>query len=375
MDHTSGTIVFRVDASVDIGTGHVMRCLTLAEELRRHGVATVFVCRPFDGDLREHISQRKHGLVSLSPARHSVEREPDGDYQRWLGVSWRDDASDMLRALASLNRTPDWLVVDHYALDARWEQVVKPHVGRIMVIDDLANRRHECEFLLDQNLHDRIVNRYDGLLSDNCVQLLGPRYALLRDEFRQVRAQMGDRSGHVKNVLIFFGGIDRTNLTCAAVRALSEAADLRLTADVVIGAACPHRAEVEQVCEHAPGVTLHMQTNRMAELMVSADLCIGAGGSTTWERAYMGLPSLVVVAAENQRELTDAAARCGICWNLGWHEEVTSLVIASRVREACANPQSLRKMSRQAIAISAHDHETGTGEVAARLMETARVYA
>jgi UDP-2,4-diacetamido-2,4,6-trideoxy-beta-L-altropyranose hydrolase len=152
-----------------------------------------------------------------------------------------------------------------------------------------------------------------------------------------------------------------------------EESNLSIT--VVLGAANQHREEIETMCRDRRSVELHVQSNQMAELMVNTDLAIGAGGSTTWERAYLGLPSIVIVVAENQRQVTESAAQCGICWNLGWHETVGADQIAEKVREACANRQSMRKMSRQALAISARDHQTGTGEVVARMLEGTRVYA
>lgn len=177
------TVVFRVDASSLIGTGHVMRCLTLADELTHRGVRSVFLCRPHEGDLRTEVTQRGHGLVSLPSIRRSVVGKGDSVHEDWLGVDWRDDATDTLHALSALGATPDWLVVDHYAIDSRWERRLKPFVGRTMVIDDLADREHVCDLLLDQNLCLRMDIRYDDLIPSTTKRLLGPRYALVRDDF------------------------------------------------------------------------------------------------------------------------------------------------------------------------------------------------
>jgi UDP-2,4-diacetamido-2,4,6-trideoxy-beta-L-altropyranose hydrolase len=372
-----GTTVFRADASIQIGTGHVMRCLTLADELKRHGHQTVFVCRPFEGDMCEEITRRGHALLRLSPV-DDVMPQPEGPvHAHWLGVGWREDASETISTLAAIGATPDWLVVDHYALDCHWETALRPFVGRIMVLDDLADRRHDADLLLDQNLYNHMELRYAHLVSDRCEQILGPRFALLRDEFRQARKAMKERTGRVSRVLVFFGGIDQVNMTGRTLAALTEVRDQNMPSgiDVVVGTSHLHRDDVERRCAGMKNVTLHTQTSRMADLMVAADISIGAGGTTTWERAYVGLPSLVTAVAENQREMTDAAARAGICWNLGWYEEVTSELIAARFREACATPQLLRKMSRQSLAVSAGDHETGTSTVAEYLLKAVSVYA
>ncbi|TAK92813.1 UDP-2,4-diacetamido-2,4,6-trideoxy-beta-L-altropyranose hydrolase, partial [Patescibacteria group bacterium] len=256
-----------------------------------------------------------------------------------------------------------------------WERMLRPIVGRVMVIDDLADRPHACELLLDQNLCPRMDVRYDDLIPAHCLRLFGPRYALVRDEFRQERAQLEERIGLVHKILLSFGGVDHANLTARALTALRSLDDSDLTVTVVLGATNQHREEVEAMCQGWRQAELHIQSNQMAHLMATSDLAIGAGGSTTWERAYLGLPSLVVVVAENQREITETAAQCGICWNLGWHEKVSGEEIAAKVREACANPQSMRKMSRQALAISARDYQTGAGEVANQLVESTLVYA
>jgi UDP-2,4-diacetamido-2,4,6-trideoxy-beta-L-altropyranose hydrolase len=373
--HGCGTVVFRVDSSAAIGTGHLMRCLTLADELMRRGFRSLFVCRPFDGDLRAEISRRGHDLFSLAPVK-CLEMQPcESLYAKWLGTTWQDDAADTLRAIAVSGITPDWLVVDHYSLDIGWERILRPHVGRVMVIDDLANRSHDCDLLLDQNLFDRMNDRYSALVPADCRQLLGPQHALLRDEFRRVRAILKPRSGAIHRLLVFFGGVDHANLTMRTLQALVNLSDLSLAVDVVIGGANMHRHSLEQFARQLSNTTVHVQSTDMAGLMGSADLSIGAGGTTTWERAHLGLPSIVVVVADNQREITDAAARAGICRSLGWYEEVSAETITSAMREACGNPQLMRKMSRQALGISAADHETGTITVANALMEGSRVFA
>ena len=370
-----GTALFRVDSSVAIGTGHLMRCLTLADELLHRGYRSIFVCRPFDGDLRTEISRRGHILCSLTPVQTHDVQPCESPYAHWLGTTWQNDAADTLRAIAVSGLTPDWLVVDHYALDIGWERVLRPHVGRIMVIDDLANRSHNCDLLLDQNLYNRLNDRYTALVPANCRQLLGPRYALLRDEFRKVRTHLNQRSGEISQLLVFFGGVDKANLTMATMRALATMTDLSLKVDIVLGGANEHRDSIEQFAKQLINTTVHVQSSDMAGLMASADLSIGAGGTTTWERAYLGLPSIVVVVAENQRELTEAAARAGICSNLGWYEDISSEIIAEALRSACDSQQFMRKMSRQALSISAADHETGTIAVADALIEGTRVYA
>lgn len=184
---------------------------------------------------------------------------------------------------------------------------------QIMVIDDIADRQHDCDVLLDQNYYVDMDTRYTGKVATSCQLLLGPRYALLRDEFRKLREQVKPRTGEVKRILVFFGGVDAGNYTGLAIQALTELGGKGINVDVVIGAQHPHRAQVETACVEN-GFICHVQTDRMAELMAAADLAIGAGGSSTWERCCLGLPALSICVANNQRKQIDDAAVEGLLY-------------------------------------------------------------
>ncbi len=368
-------VAFRADASLSIGTGHIMRCLTLADELRRNGVESLFICRSLPGEMSGEIERRGHRTVMLT---NRNEKDNSGDTDRieqWLGTSAAADAEETIQALRREEVEPEWMIVDHYGIDQRWERRVKPRVGCMLVIDDLADRSHDCDLLLDQNLYERMSERYEHLVNPDCVRLLGPHYALIREEFLQARTFMEPRSGSVHRLFVFFGGVDSANLTSRTLTASQKLKDLNLEIDVVIGNQNPHRAEIEALVSHLPHTRLQVQSNEMARLMAQADLSIGAGGTTTWERAYLGLPSVTVVVAENQREMTDTASRAGACVNLGWHEQVTVDQIAQAIRSLCESPRMIRKMSGQALAISAPEHLTGTSLVAKAMLQRVRVLA
>jgi UDP-2,4-diacetamido-2,4,6-trideoxy-beta-L-altropyranose hydrolase len=241
-------------------------------------------------------------LLSSDAAPAKTHDLPHSD---WLDVSQEQDAVDSIMALSGLDW--DWLVVDHYALDGRWEGRLRGSARKILAIDDLADRVHDCDVLLDQNFYVAMQTRYAGKVPQNSQLLLGPRYALLRDEFRTLRAQVKPRTGEVERILIFFGGVDAQNYTGIAINALIELAIKNIQLDVVIGAQHPCRGEIEALCLEQ-GYVCHVQTSRMAELMASADLAIGAGGTATWERCCLGLPTLTFCTADNQkRQLADAA--------------------------------------------------------------------
>ena len=295
-------IAIRVDASNQIGTGHFMRCLTLADALKQRGAQIRFISRNLPDFLSGMLNTRGHEFVKLE----GTDGKPDKlSHSHWLGTSQQMDAQDTIHALS--DRKWDWLVVDHYALDIRWENVLRGSAKKIMVIDDIADRQHDCDVLLDQNFYADVQLRYQGKVPEHCQLLLGPRYALLRDEFRIMREQVKPRTGQVKRILVFFGGVDADNYTGLAIKALAELAVNALHVDVVIGAQHPCRQEIEAACA-GQGYVCHVQTSRMAELMAVADLAIGAGGSATWERCCLGLPALAICTADNQqRQIADAA--------------------------------------------------------------------
>jgi UDP-2,4-diacetamido-2,4,6-trideoxy-beta-L-altropyranose hydrolase len=233
----------------------------------------------------------------------------DTAHAAWLGTDWQTDAQQTREALGA--EGVDWLVVDHYALDHRWEQALRPHSRRIMAIDDLADRPHDCDLLLDQNL-GRQVKDYGGLLSRHTQTLIGPAYALLRPEFARWRDHSLQRRAkpQLKNLLITMGGVDQANATGQVLDTLTRCelpTDLRIT--VVMGPAAPWMAQVQAQAEAMPCPTqVQAGVSNMAQLMAESDLCIGAAGSTSWERCCLGLPALQLVLAANQKEINAALA-------------------------------------------------------------------
>jgi UDP-2,4-diacetamido-2,4,6-trideoxy-beta-L-altropyranose hydrolase len=304
-------ILIRVDASRQIGTGHFVRCLALADALRTWGGRTCFICRHLPKALAETLVSQGHELIRIDSST-AVSPPGSGDtYSEWLGVAQEEDASQTLAALGG--RSCDWLVVDHYALDYLWERKMRTAVRHVLVLDDLADRSHECDVLVDQNFYEDADSRYVGKVSDGCITLVGPKYAILREEFRRARREAQPRTGVVRDIFVFLGGTDAMNCTTPVVRALRQLALGAVQVDVVIGAEHPHLNEIKTLCK-SDGFRLHIQTSRMAELMLAADLAIGAGGSANWERCCLGLPCLAISIADNQDRLVRDSARAGVLY-------------------------------------------------------------
>jgi lipid-A-disaccharide synthetase len=293
------------------------------------GADVHFICRDLAGNLNHLVEERGFALHILP--HHTPERSLMG-YEAWLTVVPELDAeetAEVLRAIRPVSR----LVVDSYALDASWEQKMRPLASEIFVIDDLANRRHDCDFLLDQNFYRDLQHRYDDLVPEKCKLLLGPRYALLRQEFYEVKARLVPRDGSLRRILVFYGGSDRTQETEKAIRALVQLQLSSVAVDVVVGGSNPRREQIERLCRQHDFLRYHCQVENMAELMAKADLCLGAGGTTTWERCFLGLPTIVTAIAENQFEICRDCAEAGLIYSLGRWDKVTDRDIIRAVQE------------------------------------------
>lgn len=325
-------VVIRVDASVLVGSGHVMRCLTLAKRLQKqHGADVVFVMRDLAGNFIGKLKAEGFKVLVLPRV---AEYQGLSGYEKWLTVPVERDAEETLNVIKSHTAFVDKLVVDSYALDYRWENILRSVAKEIMVIDDLANRKHDCDILLDQNFYRNKSQRYDGLVPEHCRLLLGPEHALLREEFYEVKKHLRKRDGNVKHILVFYGGSDLTNETSKAIQALVllHKEHNTISVDVVTGQSNPHKQKVEELCSQHDFIRYYCQVDNMAELMNKADLMLGAGGTTTWERLFLQLPALVTVIAENQLGVCSDCSQEELIEYLGTADEVSVDKLVSAVR-------------------------------------------
>ena len=309
------TVIFRVDQSSEIGTGHLMRCLALADGFKQHGFDSHFVCRQISSHFQNHIQQRGyylHLLTGSSPNARVKQIDPLA-HAAWLLGEQQDDARECLQAIEGLGAR--WVVVDHYGIDSRWESMVKECGYYILVIDDLADRTHLADIVIDQT-YGRVESNYAELVGDECRLLLGCRYALLRSEFLSIRDKSAERRAipRLEKVLINFGGVDAKGLTLAAVRALHESPLARkLKFTVVMGGDSCGVKEVQSLLgAWGKEGQLLINASNMAELMCGSDLAIGAAGSTSWERCCLGLPSIIMVTADNQKLIASNLAGASI---------------------------------------------------------------
>ena len=292
-------IVFRVDSSSQMGVGHLMRCLTLADELKKQNHNATFICRELKGNLIKLIEHR----VLILPVDKDF--QSDDLYLSWLGATQEQDAKQTIQVI---HDNADLLIVDSYALDEVWHKQLKPYTKKIMVIDDLADRDFNCDILLNQNIVSK-QGDYQGKVPKDCQLLLGCEYALLRPEFTSFRKralQKRQKTQGIKNILISMGGSDKRNITYNVLQQLNDGFNIV----VVLGSASLYS---EMIIDYAKGKNIEVIINadNMAELMLDADLAIGAGGSTSWERCCLGLPTLLFVIAENQRVIAENLEHLG----------------------------------------------------------------
>lgn len=341
-------IIIRSDAALHIGTGHVMRCLTLANALKQKGATINFICREHEGHLASVIREQGHQCYLLPRPSQPVSKHPDlhlePPHAQWLGEAWQNDVQQTKAVLA--NQYFDWLIVDHYALDARWEMAMRDITDGIMVIDDLADRKHDCDLLLDQTL-GRKENDYEAKVPENCTILTGSLYALLRPEFSQWREySLARREQPVfKSLLVNLGGIDNTNITGKVLDVLARCTlpdDLKIT--IVMGLTAPYLTQVQEQAKQMPVTTdVMVNVSNMAEIMAKSDLAIGAAGSTSWERCCLGLPSLMLILADNQKNTANALEKAGAIMTIKIITEIIEIM-----QRIIASPDILQKMSEAA---------------------------
>lgn len=300
-------IIIRADASVHIGSGHVMRCLVLAQGLTQQGHLVCFVCRPQAGDLITFIESKGFCVYTLVPPNIEVIPSTSADYTAWLQVPWQQDAQDLLSQVAAT----DLVIVDHYALNADWQLYIQQALHcKIMVIDDLV-REHHADLILDQTLL-RQADEYQSQSKaqeshDDTVILTGCDFALLNPLFSDYREHVlaNDKLCSRPKLLLSMGGIDQPNATLLVLTTLTEIPQLsRPLVTVLLGPRAPYYLEVKAFCLQNRDWVEHVDfVDNMAELMLQHQVAIGAPGTTSWERACLGLPSIIIPLAENQQTI------------------------------------------------------------------------
>ena len=368
-------VLIRCDASLAIGSGHVIRCRALARALQQRGVEVLFVCRESPGDLIELLAEEFRLLrLAALPGQEPCLMGQEGRnlYSAWLGCSQSQDAGDCLRAI-KLSKTGaiDWLVVDHYGLDQRWEEQICESLAEssgsrpeLLVFDDLADRPHQADVLVDASrLDSRAAESYRSHVPASCRLLMGPAYAPLDPLYGQLQP-LAPKRFCLQRVLVFFGGMDQDNHTAVVLEALSHPDVADIAVDVVLGKTAPHHTNIAKLIKQRPHMQLHRGLPSLAGLMLRADLAIGAAGTASWERAALALPALVTPVAENQVEGARALADAGAALLIELDQPADpEVMIIKTIKAMQKRPELLEQLSANARSL-------GDGRGLARLLTT-----
>lgn len=333
--------LFRADAGTNMGIGHVMRCLTLADMATSRGHRCRFVCREQPGHMIDAIDSRGYSVAVLA-------RKISGP--EWLGASEDEDAAETLALLA---QTPShWVVTDNYAIGAIWERKFRQRGAKVLAIDDLADRSHDCNILLDQTL-GRAATDYASWVPADALVLAGASMALLRPSFAAARANVRPRVSHtVSKLLISLGGSDAANLTSVVIEAINRVQwPSPIAVDVVLGGTNPwYDVVAARAARSSCPMQVHVNLADMVSPMIAADLAIGTAGTTSWERCCLGLPSIMVVAADNQRKIAQALAGAGAAITLDVSDGLTEDLV-DELTDLANQPSRLLAMSERAATL------------------------
>jgi UDP-2,4-diacetamido-2,4,6-trideoxy-beta-L-altropyranose hydrolase len=332
---------FRVDASEEIGAGHVVRCLTLAEELHKGLHEVIFLCREMPDYFISLIKKKGFYFIRL------VSNHPVGSV---------DDAHYVLELLHSKfdSFQGNYLIIDHYKINQVWESVLKQKIDKIIVIDDLANREHVCAILLDANLYNEPEQRYEDLIPFHTKKLFGPHYALLRREFAEVRNQMLNKQisrRAITNILICFGGTDPTNETLKVINALESLLNynMKFELTVIVGQANPNVQSIKERCKDLKNIRLLIQPTSIAQEMSRSHIAVCGGGTMTWERYCLGLPALVIAIADNQIGIAKQSEKRNIDRYLGKAHSVSEQKIKDELLTYIELPYLLEERRQNAM--------------------------
>ena len=318
-------VAFRLDASATIGNGHVSRCRSLALGLLRSGQVgrVCFACAAIPDSWRCRLEE--DGIEVMSLTSQLSGSEP------WSLADPAADAAELRERLVSLGRV-EWLVTDHYGIGAEWQRRLRGATRCILAIDDLADRRHDCEILVDQNFDDRPLDRYLPLIPPLSRALVGPRFALLADDYARLRGAVLRTPDPVRRIAVLLGPADVFNVTGKALVAIGRSIPWPVEIDVVLGGDHPFAAAIAEQASRSATIRLHRSVAGMASLFARADLAIGAAGAAALERACLRLPALFTAIAGNQLPVARALAALAPALWLGNAADVSEELIADRLR-------------------------------------------
>lgn len=344
----------RADASIEQGTGHLMRCLVIADALRERGHQCLFVTQPFLPKFIKQINDRKHEVIILQNDVSDMDESTlCDDYVKWLGRSVARDAFETSEVFK--REKPDIIIADHYAIEATWTKIVTDSKIKTVIIDDLANREHFCDILIDQNF-GRVPEQYAALVSQKTKTFAGAKYIFIKDDFKKDReaVQLNRLNRMPKCLNVCMGGMDKDNATYQVLETVTKLDYYQnWTIDVVLRSSSPNAKMLrDYVKNQKRDIHLHLDAENMASLFSKADLAIGAGGVTLWERCCMGLPTVLLTIADNQVPAALAMRGAGALIYAGdIRHQNWEYQLSKKLKNLARNTDKIHEMSRKAFDI------------------------
>ena len=344
-------VVFRVDSSTDMSSGHLMRCLALASVMKKEeGVDIQFISRKCEGNLNDLVKKRGFKVVQLRnyfrknvvDNNPSIEKRGGEKFDNMLGVPQKQDALDTISAIGATK--VDWIIIDHYLLDDIWKFHMKPYTNKFFEFDDLFRPTKYSNVVLNQAPIKVSKENYRDKLTSKTKLLLGPKYAIIDETFLSVRKNLKPHRGEIARILVSYGGTDKSNETSKALNAIKNFDLSKIRVDVVIGERNLHADKIVKEVSVMKNIELHFQLPTLAKLMVKADLAIGAGGGTTWERIYLGLPSIVTTNSDDQIAIPYLNEHGYLFW-VGKSNDVSQKDLENKIGNLIQNPSTLINQS------------------------------
>lgn len=337
-------LFIRVDAGIQIGDGHFLRCLTLVKGLKKKFNQITFISNQLPRHFSKTIKKNNFKIIKIDGYSY-IQGEKLGRKIKTQLI--QKDLIQTKKIIEKNKKSSNWLIIDHYGIDHIWEKKFRKNVEKIIVIDDLANRKHNCDILIDQNFYEKMEKRYSELIPSFCKQFLGPKFTLLRPEFLKARKNL-KRKNELKRILISFGGSDPSNETTKALSAIIYLGK-KYKIDVIVGTNNPNKKQIMNLCSKIPFCDFYEQVTNISKYMKKADLAIGAGGSTTWERCCLGLPTIVTSLSKDQKKTTEDLSKIGCVINLGVVEKTTKLDYVRTINEM--NSKKMKEISKKCLVL------------------------
>ena len=334
-------IVFRVDSSDIIGTGHVIRCLNLADYYENYNIE--FICKDLPYNLIENISKKyKVNIIKLQD-----NSKINSNINSWLGEPWENDCKKTIDIIKKKNI--DWIVIDHYNIDHKWENMIKPYVKNIMVIDDYTNRKHNCNILLNQQVDYNLGKKlYKNTINENCKLLLGNKYIIFNKKFFGILDKI-QRKKKINRINIFMGGSDPDNITLKIIEIcvnINKNLENKIIFDVIIGKSNKYKEIIKKKCNNLQNFNYYYDLPFIGNILLKADLCIGAAGGTSYERCLLRIPSLIILTADNQFTVINKFIEANVCDFIGTFKDNFKENILKKINYYIENFDKILEMSK-----------------------------